>query len=433
MRRSLSSTTLVALAFAASTALADAPVVTRHVLANGLTVLVRENAAAPVVAVSLQVRAGSRFETAERAGITNLLVRTMIRGTGKRSAVQLAEAAEEIGGGVEASGEVEAAELRGEALARHWEVLLGLVAEVALDPALPAQEIERERRLVLSQLQTRADTPFPLSFDTVLRDLYGPHPYGWHSLGTRASVSRITRAALLARYREIFQPERMVLAVSGHVPRDRVVKVAERLFGKPARSGFTVAEPPDPPAPAGGRRFVDHPAQQAQILVGYLGPGLNDPSYPAVRVLGAALGGGMAGRLFVELREKRGLAYSLGVLTPYRTGPAFFVAYMGTAPQNAAAAEAALLQELERIRTTPMSGDEVARAKAYLLGQLTLDRRTNSRQAWYLAFFEVLGAGRDFPERYARAIEAVTPTDVAAAARRYLTQPTVVLLQPRER
>ena len=224
MRRSLSSATVLALALAAPTALADAPVVTRHVLTNGLTVLVRENAAAPVVAVSLQVRAGSRFESAEQAGITNFLVRTMIRGTGNRSAVQLAEAAGEIGGSVEASGEVEAAELRGEALARHWEELLGLVAEVALDPALTAEEIERERRLVLSQLQTRADTPLPLSFDTVLRNLYGPHPYGWHSLGTRASVSRITRAALLARYREILQPERMVLAVSGQAPRDRVVK-----------------------------------------------------------------------------------------------------------------------------------------------------------------------------------------------------------------
>ena len=141
----------------------------------------------------------------------------------------------------------------------------------------------------------------------------------------------------------------------------------------------------------------------------------------------------MAGRLFVELRDKRGLAYSLGVLTAYRTGPAFFVAYMGTARQNAAAAEAALLQELERIRTTPMGDDELARAKAYLLGQLALDRRTNSRQAWYLAFFEVVGAGRDFPERYARAVGAVTAADVAAAAQRYLTQPTVVLLQPSER
>ncbi len=421
------------LALAAAPASAAAPTVSRHVLENGLTVLVRENSAAPVVAVSLQVRAGSRFETGEGAGITNFLLRAMIRGTGKHSAVQLAEAAEELGGSLEASGEVEAAELRGQALARNWEALLGLVAEVALDPSLAPGEVERERRLVLSQLQTRVDTPFPMSFDTMLRDLYGAHPYGWPSLGTRASVERIGRPALVAHYREIFRPGRMVLAVSGQVPRERVVKVAERLFAKLPRSGSEAVEPPPVPAPPGGRRVVERPAQQAQVLVGYLGPGLGAPDYPAVRVLGGVLGGGMSGRLFVEIRDRRGLAYSIGVLTPYRTGATFFVAYLGTARQNAAAAEAGVLQELERIRSAPVSVEELARAKAYVLGNLALDRRTNARQAWYLAFFEAVGAGWDFPERYAKAIEAVTPADVAAAARRYLVRPTTVVLAPAER
>jgi predicted Zn-dependent peptidase len=139
----------------------------------------------------------------------------------------------------------------------------------------------------------------------------------------------------------------------------------------------------------------------------------------------------MAGRLFVELRDRRGLAYSTGVVVPpFRTGPAFFVAYLGTAPANAAAAEAGVLHELERVRAAPITAEELARAKAYVRGQLSMDRRTNARQAWYLAFFEVVGAGWDFPDRYARAIEAVTAADVARAAERYLTRPTVVVLQP---
>src|SRR3989449_11702167 len=138
----------------------------------------------------------------------------------------------------------------------------------------------------------------------------------------------------------------------------------------------------------------------------------------------------MAGRLFVELREKRGLAYALGVLIPFRTGPSFFVTHLGTAPENSAAAEAGLLAELERIRQAPVGPEELARAKAYPPGNFALDRRANPRQAWYLAFFEVIGAGWDFPERYARAIEAVTAADVARAADRYLTRPTVVVLQP---
>lgn len=422
--------TFLGLAFTACAVAAQQLPVVRHVLPNGMTVLVRENAAVGVVAVSLQVRAGSRFETAPTAGITNFLHRAMLRGTARRTAMQLITSYEDIGGTLDAGGEVEAAEVRGQALARHWETLLELIAEVALEPALQPAEIERERRLLLGQIKARADTPFSFSLDAVLRDLYGPHPYGRHSLGPRENIERLTRDELLAHYRAIYHPERMVLAVSGHVDRGRVVKVAERLFGRMSRSAPDTRGALAVPAPAGERRVVERSASQAQIFVGYLGPGLSDPLYPAVRVLSATLGGGMAGRLFVELRDRRGLAYSTGVLMPFRTGPAFFVAYLGTAPASASAAEAGVLLELERARSAPISADELARAKAYLRGQLSMDRRTNARQAWYLAFFESIGVGWDFPERYARAIEAVTAADVAKAAERYLTRPTIVVLQP---
>jgi zinc protease len=423
---------VLALGLAAGTTAAQEPSVARHVLPNGMTVLVRENPAVSVVAVSLQVRAGSRFESPTTAGITNFLHRAMLRGTAKRTAVQLITSYEDIGGILDASGEVEAAEVRGQALGRHWERLLGLIAEVALEPTLPAGEIEKERRLILGQIKARADAPFSVTLDTMLRDLYGPqHPYGQQSLGLKETVERFTRADLLAHYRAIYRPERIVLAVSGEVERDRVIRAAERLFNRMTRSTGGPPEALGPPAARGERRVIERPVQQAQIFVGYVAPGLTDPLYPAVRVLGATLGGGMAGRLFVELRDRRGLAYSTGVIPlPLRTGPAFFVAYLGTAPASAAAAEAGVLRELERARTAPATPDELARAKAYVRGQLSMDRRTNARQAWYLAFFEVVGAGWDFPERYARAIEAVTTADVARAAERYLTRPTVVVLQP---
>ena len=422
--------TLLALVLTAGSSQAQEPPVARQVLPNGLTVLVRENAAVGVVAVSLQVRAGSRFETESTAGITNFLHRAMLRGTVRRTAVQLATSSEDIGGSLDANGEVEAAEVRGQALAHHWETILALVAEVALQPALRPEEIEKERRLLLGQLKARADAPFSLSFDAVLRELYGTNPYGRSHLGLKDSIERLTRDDLLAHYRAIYQPDRMVLAVSGQVERRRVIKAAERLFGRMVRTAPDAQVALAISEPSGERRVITRPAQQAQILVGYLGPGLSDPLYPAVRVLAAALGGGMAGRLFVELRDRRGLAYSTGVLTPFRTGPTFFVAYLGTAPASAAAAEAGVLRELERVRDAPVSGDELARAKAYVRGQLAMDRRTNARLAWYLAFFETVGAGWDFPDRYARALDAVTAEDVARAAERYLTRPSIVVLQP---
>ncbi|MBI1736958.1 MAG: insulinase family protein [Candidatus Rokubacteria bacterium] len=410
---------------------AEAPDVTRHVLPNGLTLLVRESRAAAVVAVSLQVDGGSAFETPETAGISQLVQRVMVRGTARRSMMQLAEAAEEIGGAIDASADVEHAELQGHALARRWETLLGLVAEVALDPAFKAEEIERARRLLVSQAHTRADTPRAFAMEALLRDLYGPHPYGIPPGGRPDTLAAISREALVAHYRRMYRPDRMVLAVSGNVPRDRVVKQAANLFRRLERGVPHEPAALAAPAPTRGRRTVERPAQQAQIVMGALGPAVRDPDYAAVKVLAAVLGGGTAGRFFAELRDRRGLAYTTGVINASRRGPSAFVGYIGTTAINVEAAESGMRGELDRIRAEPPTADELDRAKAYVLGALAMDRRTNARQAWYLAFFELIGAGWDFPDRYARAVGAVTADAVHAAAQRYLDRPTTFVLIPR--
>jgi zinc protease len=406
--------------------------VTRYVLPNGVRVLVREDPTAGVVALSLHVRAGSRFEGPETAGITNFLHRAMLRGAAGRTAEQIVEAGELIGGSLDASGDVEYAEVRGTALGRHWEKLLGLAAEVALTPTLDAEEIGKERRLILGQLRTRADTPFPFTFDTVMHGLYGAHPYALPAVGRAEVIGRVTPEELVAQHRAIYRPDALVLAISGQIQRNEVRRVAERLFGRLAPGSAVASAPPPPPAPSGSRRLIERPAQQAQIMVGFLGPGIGDRDFAATRVLGAVMGGGMSGRLFLELRESRGLAYSVGVLvSPTRASAAPFVAYMGTARENVTAAEEGMLRELDRVRTGGVTAAELDRAKAFVLGAQAMDRRTNSRHAWYLAFYEVIGAGWDFPERDARAIEAVTAADVRAVADRILGQPTVVVLQPR--
>jgi predicted Zn-dependent peptidase len=181
----------------------------------------------------------------------------------------------------------------------------------------------------------------------------------------------------------------------------------------------------------GTRRAFEQPAQQAQILVGGIAPSLDHPDHAAVKVLSTILGGGMAGRLFVELRDKRGLAYTAAAYYDPVREPGALILYLGTAPQNAMKAEEALLQEVERVRTDPVGADELSRAKGYLLGRYAMDRRTNERLAWYLAFYEVEGVGQDYAERYRGGVEAVTSGDVLRVARQYLGTLTTVVLRPR--
>jgi zinc protease len=412
---------------------AAAEPIVRERLGNGLTVLVRENPSVPVVAASVMVRVGSRWERDDNAGITNLLQQVLVKGTRTRTALQIAEEAEEIGGGISASGDIDTSEVRGAALARHWRRLLELLADVTLRPVLPESEIEAERRSVQSALKSRADQPFQRAYDTMMERVYGPHSYSLPVLGRGEVVARLDRAALLDHYRTFYRAGRAVVSVSGDVSAREVIAEVRRLFAEMPAGEGTGADRTVAPASAAGRDLVIHPAAQAQVMVAFLGPGIAHRDYAAMKVLSVALGGGMAGRLFAELRDKQGLAYSTGAINPSRVDAGVLVAYLGTAPANADRAEEGMLRELGRLARERVSPDELARAKAYLLGQFHLDRRTNARLAWYQAFFEATGVGYDFAERYVKAVEKVTADDLLRVAQTYLSTPAIVSLRPAAR
>jgi predicted Zn-dependent peptidase len=419
---------LVAIAVAAP-ALAQST--TRQRLDNGLLVLIRENPVAPVVAISLMVEMGTRWERPDNAGISNFVHSVMVKGTTKRTGGDLAEAVAALGGKLGALGDVDYSEIQASALARFWRELLELTAELALSPALLPVEVDNERELLLSRVQKRRDSPNNRAFDQLYATLFGAHPYALPILGTQESLKRIDHAAIVERYRTFYRPERMKLAISGQVKAADVLAEVRRLFG--GMSAGTRA--PDPTVPAAvaatHRVVVEQPAQQAQILVAGLAPRIADPDYAAVKVLATVLGGGMAGRLFAELRDKQALAYTASAFFDPVRDPGALILYLGTAPNNAARAEEALRKEIERVRSEPVGAEELRRAKGYLLGNYEMNRRTNDRQAWSLAFYEIEAVGQGYPDRYRRAVEAVTSDDVLRAARAYLTTVTTVVLRPK--
>jgi predicted Zn-dependent peptidase len=403
----------------------------RTELPNGVRVIVRENPTAPVVALSLLVDAGTRVERAETAGIGNFLHAVMVKGTRRRTGAELAERIAALGGKLSAAGEVDYAEIRGTALARFWRELLALTTELALEPKLAPDDVVAERAELLARVQRRRDNAASRAFDEFYAALYASHPYALPTIGTPESLRRIDHAAIVEHYRASYRPDRLVIAISGDVPAADVVEEVRRLFGSLAPTSRPEPLPPIPaPVSSPGRRVIEQPAQQTQILTGALGPSLHDADHGAVKVLGAVLGGGMAGRLFAELRDRRGLAYTATAYYDSTREPGALILYLGTAPENATRAEEALAAEVERITREPVSADELERAKGYLLGRYVMDRRTNERRAWSLAFYALAGAGDDFPDRYRRAVQAVSVSDVQRVARRYLATPTTVVLRP---
>jgi len=420
----------VTMALLAPMAAVAQPAVARNRLPNGLTVVVRENSTAPVVAYSLLVKMGTRTETPDNAGISNMLQIMLVRGTEKMSGEEIVAAADRMGGTIDAYGDEDYSEITATALSRNWQSMLELVGDVALRPTVPAGTLTGVRDFVVRQIRNRGDKPYDVATDRIRAALYGAHPYSWDPLGRRESVERLTRETLLAYYRRQYVPGQMVLAVSGDVKTADVMTQVQRIFGAmPAGSAETPVRPTPPPM-APTRDVFSVPGAQAQIFMGALAPPFTHPDFAALKVMTAILGGGMASRFFSDLRDRQALAYSTRAQYPAHLDTTSFVAILGTAPDNAQKAEAALKDQLARIQAEPASEEEVAVARSYVVGSQAMDRRTNARQAWYLAAAELAGLGHDFFDVYAANVKKVTRADVQRVAKQYLGVMRTVIVQP---
>ena len=301
---------------------------------------------------------------------------------------------------------------------------------MATEPRLADDEIERERGVLLAQIRGLEDQPAQIANRVLARALFGPRGYGLPTSGDEATVARITRANLFERFGETYAADRLVLAVSGAVTADDVLGEVGRLFEglrrrRPGAAGAAAAGPPRPSSRA--RDVADAAGPRPARLSR---PPVAAPDHVALKVANGVLGGGMSSRLFRTLRDEEGLAYSVGSSYPTRRGAGRVVLHIGTAPENAAAAEAGLRREVDRLSGEPVPEDELERTKAYLSGSFVLDRRTNGRQSFYLAFYEVMGVGAEYVLRYPSLLEAVGAAEVLSAARRHLVEPATVVVGP---
>jgi predicted Zn-dependent peptidase len=402
----------------------------REVLPNGLVVLVRENPTAPVVAMSLMVRMGTLVETPATAGISNFVQLMVVRGTTSRTGKQIVEEADRLGGSIDAYGDTDYGEIAATALSRNWRPMLALVADVAQRPSLPEGTLDAVKNFLLRQVRNRGDRPFDAGLDALFADLFGANPYAWQPIGRRESLERLDRDALLDRYRRYYRGGELVLVVSGRVKAAEVIPEVRRLFAEMPDGRAPALAVPDPPPASTGREAIRVQGAQAQIFMGVVGAAFTHADHAPLTVLATVLGGGNASRLFSELRDEQGLAYTTSTQYPIRVKPGLFYAFLGTAPANLERSEAALREQLERVQRQPVGDEELRVAKAFVLGTQAMDRRTNARQAWYLAYYELAGVGHDYVDRDSAQVKQVTAADVLRVARRYLDAIRTVAVQP---
>ena len=400
-----------------------APVEKRLALPNGMVLLVRRDASVPVVAMRAVWKGGQRVEDAITAGATALLARMLTRGCGTLDANGVADRIDRLGGSLGGVAGRNSFGVAAEWLARTWKPGLALLADCILDPRLQQAELVRERRALLDDQIAQADSPTQVAFRVFSEALYGDHPYARDALGTPASVGDLSRSSLAAFYAERYPVAGLTLAIVGDVEVDEVIAAVKARFAAAPKAQLRT--PSIKPLVVDGRserdrevyRYLDR--QQAHLVIGFPGATVDAKDRFALEVLVAILGG-QSGRLFAELREKQAIAYRVSAHSIEGVDPGFVAVYLSCAPAKLPSAIAAVRSELDRVRVSGVTTDEVERARSYLIGshQISMQRRAAVANA--MAYHEAYGLGWQTWAGYDDAIRAVTPTDIAAAASTYL-------------
>ncbi len=401
-------------------------------LSNGITLLIVENQAADLVAGRFFFNhAGSIMENRERAGISNLVASVITKGTRNLSALEIAEQVESIGASLGADAGTDYFLFSFKAVSRDFAPILKLLGEIIRFPSFPAEEVELERKLTLQNIRSQKEQPFNVAFDALRHNIYGEHPYGVSVLGTEDAVGQLDRATLQEYHQTYLRPDNLTISISGRINKEETVRLVEEVFGDWQISSTKIdLDLPLAINTEPSEALIQQETQQSIIMLGYLGAAVNSPDYPVLKLLSTYLGNGLSSRLFVELREKRGLAYDVSAFFPTRLEPAFFVTYMGTAPENTEIAIALLQEEIERLTQISLSESELQGAKNKLLGQYALGKQTNSEIAQIYGWYESLGLGIDFDRQFQEAIAKVTAQQAKSVANKYLVNPYIAVVKP---
>lgn len=403
-------------------------------LDNGLRVVHQPVPGSGLVGICLAIDAGSRREAAGQSGISNLTAEMLFKGTARREGLRTLWDLESLGIESGHASEPDLLRLALGAPAARCSEALDILADVTRHATFPAEAFGIESRKVLARLRSIPDNLFENTWRLFHATLYKSHPYGNHSLGTQAEVERLTPADLRAFAGRWFTPGRMVLALVGDLGTDEAVRLASRHFGQGHPAGPaggneaapTAAASPAPPATPLEAR--DHRSKaQAMLCLGWLGPAIGHPDYVPMKVLNAVFGGGMGARLFRKVRNEASLAYMAQAVFPSRIDGGAFCAIVGTAPASVGAVRDIVLAEVRDIAEHGIPDAERERAVAYVAGQFALDHAASLRQAHYLSWFELIGAGFSFDQAYLGEVRQVTGDDLQRVARTYLDPARAVL------
>jgi predicted Zn-dependent peptidase len=381
-------------------------------LGSGVRVVTEEVPSVRSVALGLWVRTGSRNETSAQAGVSHFLEHLLFKGTERYSAIEISELFDGLGASVNAATGKETTHLHARFLDEHTEEVFDLLAEMLLAPTYP--EVDSEREVVLEEIAMYEDEPQDRVHDVLADAVFGAHPLGRRVLGEAEVIASIPVPDIDAYHRQRYTGASIVVGAAGHLEHERIVALTERLVSPPAGSngaGPAVASPAE-------SRFRFYPKDTEQYHICFGAPGIvrDDERRYGLAVLDSIFGGSTSSRLFREVREKRGLAYSVGSYNEQYTDSGLVATYVGTREDNVEEACAVIGAELARLRSEPVSAEELARAKENVKGRLVLSSESTAARMSRISRATLFGLPIESLDAMLAKVDAVSVEEIAELA-----------------
>jgi predicted Zn-dependent peptidase len=380
-------------------------------LGSGVRVVTEEVPSVRSVALGLWVRTGSRDETPAQAGVSHFLEHLLFKGTERFSAIEISERFDGLGASVNAATGKETTHLHARFLDEHTEEVFDLLAEMLLAPTYP--EIDSEREVVLEEIAMYEDEPQDRVHDILAGAVFGEHPLGRRVLGEAEVIASIPVPDIEAYRSARYTGAHVVVGAAGHVDHDRIVALAERLVSPPAGGNGTQPVPTDD---AARLRFYPKDTEQYHICFGAPGIVKEDERRYGLAVLDSIFGGSTSSRLFREVREKRGLAYSVGSYNEQYTDTGLVATYVGTREDNVEEACEVIGAELEQLRSEPVSGEELSRAKENVKGRLVLSSESTAARMTRISRATLFGLPIESLDQMLAKVDAVTVEELSELA-----------------
>ncbi len=344
--------------------------------ASGVRVVTEEVASVRSVALGLWVRTGSRNEAPAQAGVSHFLEHMLFKGTRRFSAIEISERFDGLGAAVNAATGKETTHLHARFLDEHTDEVFDLLAEMLLGPTYP--EVDSEREVVLEEIAMYEDEPQDRVHDFLADAVFGEHPLGRRVLGSAEVIASIPVPDIGAYHDSHYTKPNIVVAAAGHLEHDRIHQLAERLVEPRPPQGANGASPARHARPRAACASIAKETEQYHICFGAPGITRADERRYALAVLDSIFGGSTSSRLFREVREKRGLAYAVGSYNEQYTDSGLVATYVGTREDNVLEASTVIGAELERLRSEPVSAEELDRAKEHVKGRLVLSSESTA-------------------------------------------------------